>query len=140
MSIDTTYVTRCIATLEAALERLAPLEQDSVEYDIFRAACVKEFEVILEQSNRLLNRRLQPYFASERRVRDFTFAETFRNAARQGLLSQEECERWLAYRANRNQTAHDYGSGFAEVTLNLLPKFITDARSLALTVSEQGNG
>ncbi len=140
MSINTEYVNKCIETLEEALKRLAQVEQDSVEYDIFRAACVKEFEIILEQSNKLLNRRLQPHFASERRVRDFTFAETFRNAATHGLLSQEECERWLEYRVNRNQTAHDYGLGFAEVTLKLLPSFISDARSLAKAVSEASDG
>lgn len=140
MSINTDYVTRRIETLEAALERLGPLEQDSVEYDIFRAACVKEFEVILEQSGRLLNRLLQPFFASERQARDFTFAETFRNAVTHGLLSQEACERWLEYRANRNRTAHDYGAAFAEVTVKLLPSFIADARALTLTVSEHGDG
>ncbi len=30
-----------------------------------------------------------------------------------------------------NDTAHDYGAGFAEATLRLLPDFIADARALA---------
>lgn len=140
MSINTDYVTRCITTLETALERLRHYEQVSLDYDIFRAACVKEFEVVLEQSSRLLQRRLQPFFTSDRQVRDFTFAETFRNASTLGLLSPEECQRWLEYRANRNRTAHDYGAGFAEVTLKLLPSFIEDARALTRMVAEESDG
>ena len=58
----------------------------------------------------------------------------FRNAARHGLLSAESCEGWFEYRDNRNDTAHDYGEGFAEQTLNLLPGFIADARELASVV------
>jgi hypothetical protein len=30
----------------------------------------------------------------------------------------------------RNNTAHDYGVGFAESTLELLPQFILDAQNL----------
>ncbi|WP_248884652.1 hypothetical protein [Acidithiobacillus acidisediminis] len=37
----------------------------------------------------------------------------------------------LAYRANRNSTAHDYGEGFANETLKLLPQYLQDVRQLA---------
>jgi hypothetical protein len=37
----------------------------------------------------------------------------------------------LAYRANRNTTAHDYGKGFADETLTLLPAYLDDLRQLA---------
>jgi len=47
------------------------------------------------------------------------------------LLSGAEVERWLAYRANRNNTAHDYGEGFANDTLKLLPVYLQDVRVLA---------
>ena len=40
-------------------------------------------------------------------------------------------ERFLQYRANRNTTAHDYGVGFANETLVLLPMFLIDVRALA---------
>lgn len=42
-----------------------------------------------------------------------------------------EVERWLTYRANRNNTAHDYGEAFANETLALLPDYLTDVRVLA---------
>ena len=49
-------------------------------------------------------------------------------------------ERWLRYRDNRNDTVHDYGEGFAETTLKLLPGFIVDARALVEVVEKAGDG
>ena len=60
----------------------------------------------------------------------------FRHAARYGLISADACERWLEYRDNRNDTAHDYGAGFAEATLTLLPVFIADAKALADVIGQ----
>ncbi len=48
----------------------------------------------------------------------------------------DACERWFAYRDNRNDTAHDDGEQFAETTLKLLPSFIDDARHLARIIAE----
>jgi len=45
--------------------------------------------------------------------------------------------RWFAYRDNRNNTAHDYGKGFAEDTLALMPTFLADARALETTLREK---
>ena len=58
------------------------------------------------------------------------FKDLFRQAAKHGVLNIDEAERWLTYRDNRNTTAHDYGEGFAEETLTLLPGFIADAKRL----------
>ena len=41
---------------------------------------------------------------------------------------------------NHNDTAHDYGEGFAETTLKLLPDFITDAKALADVIEEAADG
>jgi hypothetical protein len=38
---------------------------------------------------------------------------------------------------NRNSTAHDYGQGFAEETLSLMPAFLKDARCLETTLRER---
>ena len=129
--IDTSHLVRCIDVLETALARLQQQSPDDIVYDIYRAACVKEFELVLEQSGRLLRMRLRDYFASNLEADRLVFKDVFRHAARRGLLSAESCERWFEYRDNRNSTAHDYGAGFAETTLLLLPDFIADARHLA---------
>lgn len=128
--LNTDYFARCIATLSQAFENLNQQPQDSVAYDIYRAACVKEFEIILEQTGKLLKKRLKPYFASSKQVDQLIFKDVFRQAAKHGLITLEEAERWLIYRDNRNDTAHDYGEGFANQTLALLPQFILDARRI----------
>lgn len=136
MNINTEFLTRCIDTLEVALEQLQQYDVDDISYDIYRAACVKEFELVLEQSGSLLKRRLRPYFASNRQADRLTFKNLFRHAAKHGLISVESCERWLEYRDNRNDTAHQYGEGFAETKLKLLPQFIADAKELAQVITE----
>ena len=135
--LNTDYFARCIATLEQAYDGLNQQPADSLLYDIYRAACVKEFEIILEQTGKLLKKCLRPYFASNKQVDQLVFKEIFRHAAKHGLISLEEAERWLAYRDNRNDTAHDYGASFADETLVLLPQFIIDARRLNEVIDNQ---
>jgi hypothetical protein len=66
-----------------------------------------------------------------------TFKDVLRHAAKHGLLDSAAVERWFAYRDNRNNTAHDYGQGFAEETLLLLPDFIKDVRRVEKTLREK---
>ena len=131
MSIDTTFLRRCIASLERAIEGIEQHGADDILRDVFRAACVKEFELVLEQSGKLLRKRLAAYFASNRQADRLYFKDLFRHAARHDLIDCEAVERWLGYRDNRNDTAHNYGEDFAEATLKLLPAFVGDAKALA---------
>lgn len=130
MKLNTEHLGRCIQTLESSLERLQRSEPKSIDYEIYRNATVKGFELALETAGKLLRKILKPYFASNRMVDELYFKDLFRHAAKHGLLSAEEVERWFAYRDNRNTTAHDYGEAFAEETLRLLPGFIADAKRL----------
>ena len=68
------------------------------------------------------------------------FRDLFRHAAKHGLMQPEAVERWLAYRDNRNDTAHNYGEDFAEATLNLLPDFVADAKALAAMIDAADDG
>ena len=138
--MDTGFLERCIDTLEHALKGLRRSDPDDIAHDIYRAACVKEFEIVLEQSGKLLRKRLGAYFASNRQADRLVFKDLFRHAAKHALIDAAACERWLAYRDNRDDTAHDYGEGFAETTLKLLPDFITDARAFAEMVGAAGDG
>ena len=140
MRINTDFLVRCIQTLETAFYQLQRQERDSIAYDIYRSACVKEFELVLEQSGNLLKRRLRPYFASNRQADRLTFKDRFRYAAKHNLISVAACERWFQYRDNRNDTAHDYGENFAEAILTLLPQFIADAKTLAEVIGEDSDG
>lgn len=108
----------------------------NIDYDMYRSACVKEFEIILEQSGKLLRKLLKPYFHSSKAVDELVFKDVFRHAVLRTIITAETCERWLQYRDNRNNTAHDYGVNFAEETLVLLPQFITDASALAAAINQ----
>lgn len=134
MRLNTDFLNRCVRTLAAALDRLDAVEAGGEDYEIFRAACVKEFEIILEQCGSLLKKRLRPYFSSNREADSLAFKDAFRQAARHGLIPVEACERWLEYRDCRNDTAHKYGEAFAEATLAVLPAFVADARRIAAVV------
>ncbi|WP_375753500.1 nucleotidyltransferase substrate binding protein [Vibrio sp. HN007] len=136
MKIDTTFLDRCIKTLTEAQKLLESSEAESIQYEMYRSACVKEFEIILEQSGKLLKKALAPYMHSTRAVNKLFFKDLFRHAAQYELISLEEAERWLEYRDNRNHLAHDHGVDFAEKTLSLLPMFIEDVRALELVLRD----
>ena len=136
MRLNTDFLFRCIGTLEVAFEQLRQHEPGDFMYEVFRSACVKEFEIILEQCGVLLRKRIRPYFASNRQADALTFKDIFRYAAKHGLISVDACERWLVYRDSRSNTAHRYGEDYANETLELLPEFIEDARELAQVLAE----
>ena len=136
MNIDTTFLRRCIATLEYAFEALEKSTPERIEYDMYRSASIKEFEIILEQTGKLLRKCLKPYFSSAKRVDALVFKDLFRHAANHSLINLEQVERWLLYRDNRNNTAHDYGVQFAESTLTLLSQFIEDAKSIEQVIRQ----
>lgn len=137
-NLDTAYYERCIQTLQNAYEMLGKEKPGSIFYEIYRSACIKEFEIILEQSGKLLRKVLKPWFHTSKEVDKLTFKDIYRHALLRSLISDETCERWLVYRDNRNNTAHDYGVNFAEETLVLLPQFIQDATELAEIIHKYG--
>ena len=139
MNIETAYLERCIATLDKALSLLKQSTPEVIDYDMYRSACVKEFEIILEQSDKLLRKVLKPFFHSSQAVDQLIFKDVFRHAVLRNIITAEACERWLQYRDNRNSTAHDYGANFAEETVILLPQFIADAIALADVIKKLNN-
>ena len=137
MSLNVEHLRRTADTLQEAITRLAAVEDgDDVLYDLFRNAAIKSFELSLETTGKLLRKALMLYGGSPREVDKLVFKDLFRHAHKHGLLDEEAVERWFAYRANRNTTAHDYGEGFANETLKILPAFVQDVRILADTLQE----
>lgn len=128
--IDTQFMQRCNQTLEKAYGKLLQSDAQSIDYDLYRSAVIKEFEVILEQAGKLLKKVLLPYVHSKKALDRLMFRDIFRHAGKHGLLSVESVERWLNYRDNRNSTTHDYGFDLAEKTLPLMPTFIQDVNQL----------
>lgn len=114
-------------------------DPESLDYDLYRSACIKEYEIILEQSAKLLRKFMKRYAHSSRAVDQLTFKDLFRHAVLRGIIDDSTCERWFVYRDNRNTTVHDYGLEFAENTLKLLPGFLTDASGLLAAFELENN-
>lgn len=133
MPLNTDHLRRTADTLAQALAALQRSDEknDPVGYDLYRNAAIKTFELSLETSGKLLRRALKAYGGSPRSVDALVFNDVLRQAGKHGLLDEAGVRRWLAYRANRNTTAHDYGKGFADETLTLLPAYLDDLRQLA---------
>lgn len=139
MPLNTEHLQRCIQTLQASLVHLRAASPASIEYEIYRNAVVKGFELTLETAGKLLRRVLKDYVGNPREVDTLVFKDVFRQGAKHGLLDSDAVRRWLAYRDNRNNTAHDYGEAFAEQTLVLLDSFVRDADALEQGLRQHGS-
>lgn len=137
--LNISYIVNCINTLEKAMMLLVNHAPDTLEYNIYRSACLKEFEIVLEQSNKLLKRRLKEMAANPALIEKLTFKDVLRLAVKSQIITHEACNRWFLYRDNRNSIAHDYGEGFANETLLLFPMFIDDARDLVQKIQSEGD-
>ena len=128
--ISTEYLQKCIATLEKSYEMLIQAQEGTIDYELYRNSLVKGFEMTLEQSGKLLKKKIAPYFATKKALDMLTFKEIFRQAHKFSLITEDEVKRWMQYRDNRNNTAHDYGQAFAEETLSLVKDFLVDVKEL----------
>lgn len=136
MTITTEYLEKCIQTLEKSYDCIKTVKEDSIDYEMYRNSLVKSFEITLEQSGKLLKKKLIPYFASKKAVDSLTFKDIFRHAFKFSLLNEDEVNRWFVYRDNRNNTAHDYGKAFAEETMLLMDDFLKDVYHLKEIIDE----
>lgn len=134
--LDTTYIKRCNLALQRAFEYLGKYDEDEIEYEMYRSAVIKEFEIVLEQSGKLLKKLLKPYLHTNKAVDKLNFKDIFREAGLHGLLTIDEVERWLQYRDNRNSTSHDYGEYLANETLVLIIQFIKDTNRLIEVIDD----
>jgi len=113
-------------------------KEGTVDYEMYRNSLVKGFEMTLEQCGKLLKKKLEPYFPSKKAVDSLFFKDLFRYAFKHSLISEDEAERWIKYRNNRNNTAHNYGRAFAEETLSFIEDFIKDVKSLKEAIEKNG--
>lgn len=135
MSLNVEHLLRTAATLEQAMLALnkTPAAEE-VMFDLYRNAAIKSFELSLETAGKLLRKALKSFGGSPRSVDSLVFNDVLRHSGKHGLLDQDGVARWLEFRANRNNTAHDYGVGFANNTLTLLPAYLIDVRALAASL------
>ena len=137
MKLNFDHLQRCSLTLERSLQSMAKAEPGSVDYEVFRNAVIKSFELTLETAGKLLRKVLKAYVGSPKTVDTLVFKDVLRHAALHGLLSAAELERWLVYRDSRNDTDHNYGEQFADTTLALITDFQRDALALYETLRKK---
>lgn len=128
--VNTEYLDKCLKTLQKSYEMINQAKTNTVEYEMYRNSLVKSFEMTLEQCSKLLKKKILPFFSSKREVDKLTFKDVFRHAFKHSLIDEPAVVRWMKYRDNRNNTAHDYGQKFADETLSLIESFISDAQKL----------
>jgi len=128
--INTEYLQKCIDTTSKSYNYLKNMQEGTIDYEVYRNSLVKGFEMTLEQCGKLLKKKITPFLSSKKAVDMLSFKDVFRHAHKYSLLSEEETERWMKYRDNRNSTAHDYGQAFAEQTILLIKDFLIDAENL----------
>lgn len=136
-TLNTDHLATCIKTLESSLVHLQKAQVNSIEYEIFRNATIKGFELCLETAGKLLRKTLKAYTGNPKTVDELTYKDIFRHGLKHGLLNAGEVTRWFSYRDNRNDTAHDYGIEFANSTVRLLPDFLLDVKKLLNTLKNQ---
>jgi len=137
MALSVDHLLRTAATLEQALlalQNTAPT--DEIMFDLYRNAAIKSFELSLETSGKLLRKALKAFGGAPRSVDALVFNDVLRHAGKHAIFDEAAVTRWLAYRANLNSTTHDYGEGFANDTLTLLPAYLQDVRTLAAKLQE----
>lgn len=137
MILNTDHLRRCIQTTQSSLILYEQAEPESIDQEVFRNAIVKGYELAQETAFKLLKKALRDFGHGAKKLDATPIKEILRLAATHGLMTLEEVERWFAYRDNRNNTAHDYGEGFAKETLALLPGFIADATRLEALLRER---
>jgi hypothetical protein len=137
MALTVEHLLRTAATLEQGLLALQKTPNvDDVLYDLYRNAAIKSFELSLETAGKLLRKAVKAFGGNPKSVDALVFNDVLRYGGTHGLMDADAVTRWLAYRANRNSTAHDYGIGFANETLKLLPAYLADVRALAIKLQE----
>ena len=133
--VDTGSLTRTTDMLEKVSMELQRHKPGEFIHKMCVLAGLKEFEIVLERSGSLLGRRIGSSFTSSQRADRLVFRGIFRHAAKHGLISTEICGRWLEYRDVLSVPPHLIVDRFAEGAAGLLPRFIEDARELAMTLS-----
>jgi len=134
MNIETLYLECCTSTLAKAQALLLQADPKDMEYEMYPSACVHDPFGFFSRN---VLTSLKPYFHSSKPVDDLKFKDVFRHAVLCNIITDEACERCLQYRDNRNNTAHHYGSDFAQKTLVFLPQFIEDATTLVAAIQKQ---
>lgn len=83
-TINTDHLSQCIKTLDSSLTHLQSADPESIEYEVFRNATIKGFELTLEISGKLLRKALKAYIGNPRAIDEITFNDWTLDKLRSG--------------------------------------------------------
>ena len=66
--INTTYIKKCNQALQKAHQELQKCKEEDFIYEMYRSATIKEFEIVLEQSGKLLKKFYSHIFIPIKRL------------------------------------------------------------------------
>jgi len=78
-SIDTNYLDKCITKLEEWCCELKQLSTTDKLYEVYRSSIMSEFAVIIDQSQKLLGKKLlERNYLTHKEKNDFVYKDFFR--------------------------------------------------------------
>lgn len=132
MTTGTSAFSRSISLLESAYARLLNQTTPHDEDDIYRAACIKYFELAVNLSLQLLNNHRETHQRGLIVLSSFSAHDTYRFAANfGGPIPLTAAKRWINYYHIRSHTINHYQPEYVEQAFQVLPRFIKDAKQLA---------
>lgn len=131
-NINTEHLKQCIVKLEKWHASLQKLSANDELYEVYRSSVIKEFQIIIDQSQKLLEKKLlrENYITSREKL-GFKYNDFFRRASERGLFDEDLTKRWTKqYYHIRNNIEHNYGEDRAEESIKIMNDFILDAKKL----------
>ena len=119
-----------IGRLDEAFDALSRHEVGDLAHDVISSICVKEYGLILDQLRRLLQETVRARMGTDSHADSPAFRDIFSQAAQLGIIADESRDRWIEYEDSRGAPEYNDGEKVAGTILNLLPRFLADARDL----------
>jgi len=108
MNIDTTFLSLCIAPLERAVQQIIHYDpEDDTLCQIYQVVWFEEFEMIPEQCGKLLCKRFNPYFSSNKAIDELHHESLFHDAHGHDFIDTLVTEGLMTYYDHCNDTVDD---------------------------------
>lgn len=133
MPLDLSPLTKVIARLSEGLERYGRETGDTQ----LRDGLIQRFEFTYDLAHKMIRRALEQAAANPDEIDRMSFPELIRTASEQGLVGSD----WTAgrtWREMRNITSHTYDEAKAQLVVEGIPAFLSEAQEVARRLGPRG--